>query len=417
MPQSWRRSFGRILFETPDWAWLLLALGLRLVFVMKLGGRFHQTDETGFDAGAWALASTGTLGAVPPIPGAFFALWFRLCGHSLLYPRLAQAFVSAGTAWVLGRMTASLSASRAAGRLAFILAAVYPFFIYYSGMVLSETLYLAAAVPGLWWLCSSLQERGASWRPPAAGGLALAAAALCRAEAMPVVVGIWAAALLACVAGRWPWRAWLCAVLLWSVPLLAWSARNLAATGRLSLDNHGGMAMLHGTMFFDLNEIDTGMAMSAIEQTPFYQESLSLPPAQRDRIYLRQSLLFMREHPRTVGRQWARKLVNFWRPYPRLDKAYLETPHSHPAAGLSRPAIVLISLACEPALILGGLWGLWGLRRRWGELFPLALFVLGTMSIHMVSVSQMRYRLPVMPILMLGAAAGAAARLRRGRAA
>ena len=168
MPQSWRKFLDRIFFETPDWAWLLLALGLRLAFAWKLGGRFHQTDEAGFDAGAWALATTGTLGqdgarwAVPPIPSAFFALWFRLCGHNLLYPRLAQAFVSAGTAWSLGRMTASLSASRTAGRLAFIMAAVYPFFIYYSGTLLSETLYLAAVVPGLWWLCKSLQERGAS---------------------------------------------------------------------------------------------------------------------------------------------------------------------------------------------------------------------------------------------------------------
>ena len=413
MPQPWRRSLDRILFETSDWAWLGLALGLRLVFVLKLGGRFHQTDEAGFAGLAWNLAATGTLGkdgapwAIPPIPAAFCALWFRLCGHSLLYPRLAQAFVSAGTAWVLGRMTASLGASRTAGRSAFILAAVYPFFIYYSGMVLSETLYLAAVVPGLWALCASLQERGASWRLPAAGGSALAAAALCRPEAMPIAVLFWLAGLAAWLLGRWSGRALCAAVLAWALPLTAWCVRNRAAVGAFALDLHGGITMLHGTLLFDENEVDTGVAMAAVEKMPFYQQSLSLPPAERDRLYLRQSLSFMRENPGRVARQWRRKFVNFWRLYPRTDKAYREDFYSHPGAGLGRAALVAVSLACEPALIIGGFWGLWGLRRRWGELYPLGLFLLGTMAIHVVSVSQMRYRLAVMPILILGAAVAA----------
>ena len=67
-----------------------------------------------------------------------------------------------------------------------------------------------------------------------------------------------------------------------------------------------------------------------------------------------------------------------------------------------------VSLACEPALFIGGFWGLWGLRRSWGRLAPLGLFLLGTMAIHVISVSQMRYRLAVMPILILAAAEAAA---------
>jgi hypothetical protein len=177
------------------------------------------------------------------------------------------------------------------------------------------------------------------------------------------------------------------------------------------LDIHGGITMLHGTLLLDENEVDTGVAMAALEKMPFYQRSLSLPMAERDRIYLRQSLSFMRDNPGRVARQWCRKLVNFWRLYPRTNKAYREDVYSHPGAGLGRAALVAVSLACEPALIIGGFWGLWGLRRRWGELFPLGLFLLGTTAIHMVSVSQMRYRLAVMPILMLSAAVAAAGRL------
>jgi 4-amino-4-deoxy-L-arabinose transferase-like glycosyltransferase len=421
MPRDWRRTLARLLFETPDWAWLLLALGLRLAFAWTLGGRFHQNDEVGFDEFSWNLASTGILGkdgqpwATPPIPDAFFALCFRLLGHNLLWPRLAQAFVSAGTAWALGRMTGRLSGSRTAGRLALILAAVYPFFVYYSGMVLSETLYLAAVVPGLWCLCASLQERGASWRLPAAAGLALAAAALCRPEAMPITVLFWLAGIAAWLRGRWSSRALCAALLAWALPLTAWCARNRAAVGVFALDLHGGLTLLHGSMLFEENEKDTALAMAALEKMPFYQASLSLPLPERDRIYLRQGLAFMRDNPGLVLRQWARKTVNFWRFYPRTDKAYREDFYSHPGAGLGRTALVAVSLACEPALIIGGFWGLWGLRRRWGELFPLGLFLLGTLAIHVISVSQMRYRLAIMPILILAAAAAAAARLEKAR--
>ena len=45
----------------------------------------------------------------------------------------------------------------------------------------------------------------------------------------------------------------------------------------------------------------------------------------------------------------------------------------------------------------------------------LGLFLLGTMAIHVVSVSQMRYRLAVMSILILGTAVAAAARLEKSR--
>jgi 4-amino-4-deoxy-L-arabinose transferase-like glycosyltransferase len=416
MPRPWRNAIERLVFETRDRSWLLLALGLRLGFSLSLGGRLHQTDETGFAEFAWNLASAGYLGkdgepwATPPLPSAFFAACFRLFGHNLLFPRLAQAFVSAATAWALGRMAGRLTGSPKAGRLALVLAAVYPFFIYYSGMVLSETLYLAFVVPGLWCLCASLRERGLSWRPAAAGGAALAAAALCRPEAMPITILIWLAGLAACLSGLWSRRALFAAVLAWALPLTAWCARNRAAVGVFALDTHGGLTLLHGSLLFEENEKDTALAMAALEKMPFYQESLSLPLPRRDGVYLRRGLAFMRDNPGTVLGQWARKAVNFWRFYPRTDKPYREDIFSHPGAGLSRAALVAVSLACEPALILGGFWGLWGLRRRWRELHPLWLFLLGTMAIHVVSVSQMRYRLPVMPILILAAAAAAARR-------
>ena len=402
-------ALGRVLNWGSDRTWLAAGLALRAVFALRLGERLYQTDEAGFVAAARQWASSGIVGVegraavLPPVPSVFFGTFFKL-GPSLLWPRLGQAAAGALAAWMIGRSAGALTGSPKAGRAALILACVYPFFIYYSGMLMSETLYTTLIVAGLWALCASLAEDGRRTWPAAAAGFLLGAAALCRAEGAPIFAVIWLAALGVCAAGRWRWRALLAAVACWALVLGLWAARNRAVSGRFSLDNHGGLALLHGTMLFDLNEIDTEVAMEEFSRTPLYKDSLALDDGQRDRLYLRTGLRFMADHPARTARQWARKFVNFWRFTPRADKAYAENAVSRPEAGFGRGALVAISLLFEPALILGGLCGLWTLRRRWATLFPQALFLLGTMGVHMISVSQMRYRLPVMPVLILGAA-------------
>ena len=73
------RRLGRI----PDWAWVALALALRLGFALKLGSRFYQVDESAFDAAAWGLAARHILGAdapqiIAPVPVSFFGLFYLL---------------------------------------------------------------------------------------------------------------------------------------------------------------------------------------------------------------------------------------------------------------------------------------------------------------------------------------------------
>jgi hypothetical protein len=407
----------RRLKNVPAWGWLALAAALRVAFALKLGDRFYQADESSFENVAWTWASTGVFGAggraavTGPLPCFFFGL-FYLFGRRMVLPRLGQAFVGAATAGAIGGMTTDLSGSRDAGKKALALSSVYPFFIYYSGMLLSETLYIFFIVPALWCLCRSLRAREADLASAGAAGFLLGLAGLCRTEAVPIALLVWlAAAGLVLARRRFSyWKPLLLSVLLWAAPLLAWACRNQARNGSYALDTHGGITLLIGTEYFDLNEQDTTVAMSALEKTPLYQEGQALPPAERDRLFTRRAFAYMREQPAETARHWVQKLINFWRFYPRADKAFSETATSRPSAGLGRGALLLISLLFEPWLILGGWWGFWALRRRWETLFPLALFSLGTMGVHMVSVSQMRYRLPVMPFLIFAAFAALAER-------
>jgi len=68
-----------------------------------------------------------------------------------------------------------MTGSKSAGRLALAISAIYPFFIYYSGMLMSEPLYLLFVTGGLWALCASIKKR----RSPLCriGGFLLALAA------------------------------------------------------------------------------------------------------------------------------------------------------------------------------------------------------------------------------------------------
>ncbi|MBI4348769.1 MAG: hypothetical protein HY553_18160 [Elusimicrobia bacterium] len=379
----------------PEQAWLALAFILRAAFALKVGSRMIQIDENAFDAAAWTLASTGSLGEhhIMPLSVSYFALFF-LGGHHPVLARLGQAALSTATVWLLGRATREATGSETASRLAVAVSAVYPFFIYYSGALMGETIYLFLLVAGVWRLL-----RG-SW---AAGGFMLGLSALARPEGAYIWAVIWALGGVAVLRRTWPAKAWALAVLCWALPLAAWCARNRAEYGKFALDVHGGITLLHGSEYFELNEQDTAVAMEAIEREPWYQEAMRLPPVERDEALRRRAFTFMRENPGRVVGQWAAKFVSFWRFYPRTDKVYIENRHSHPTAGAGRWALVAVSLAFEPWLIVLGILGLAALTRRDARLWPVPLFIVGTMGIHILSVSQMRYRLPAMPWLILGA--------------
>jgi len=391
----------RRLLELPDKLWLGLALSLRLGFALKLGDGLYQADENGYTAMAGLLARTGFFGAQrqaaiePPATTAFIAVFYRVFGAHPVFARLGMAFLGVAAAYLVGRLVEDLTGSKKSGKLALILACVYPFFVYYSAMLTSETPYLLSATAGLWLLCRSIRDR--SWTTAASAGAALGLAGLCRTEGVAIF-----AIIIACVFISADRRSSLAALICFAVPLGAWSARNHSYSGHFNLDEHGGRTILIGTMFFEQNEIDTANAVEAFQATEIWRSGSTLPPYEREKYFKNAAVSYMRENPgRTMG-QWARKFVNFWRFYPRLDKTLSRVPGNDPAAGLGRSALVLISLLFEPALILGGLGGLWELRGRWKELFPLVLFVSGTAAVHTLVVSQMRYRLAVMPVLMLG---------------
>jgi len=64
--------------------------------------------------------------------------------------KLGQAVVASALPWLNAGLTEEMTGSKSAGRLALAISAIYPSFIYYSGMLMSEPLYLLFVTGGLW---------------------------------------------------------------------------------------------------------------------------------------------------------------------------------------------------------------------------------------------------------------------------
>ena len=411
------RNFAKRLELSPPILWFSLGFILRLIFALTLGNRFYQIDESGFYSAAVNLARFNVYGSGnmassgAPIPALYYSLFFRFLGVYPLAARLGLLILDIFLVWIIWKMTEELTHSQMAGKIALAISSIYPFFIYYGAMMMSETPYLVLIGLGFWQFCKNLSEEGKNLMRSCAAGASLALAGLSRPEGAVIMLGIWPLAFFFSRKSLRLLKSLALSCLCWAAILFSWSLRNRVETGSFALDSHGGINLLYGTMLFNVNEQDTSAAIDSLNQMPSFAGIKKLPANLQDKIYWKAAFHFICEHPKTMIKQWGQKTINFCRFYPRQDKFYMEGPRSQPNVGLKRNALVLISLLTEPSLIFLGSWGFIKLLKINRAVYPIFLFILATFFLHVISVSQMRYRLPVMPFLILGFSSFVAERL------
>lgn len=388
---------------------LLLGLGLRAGLSLFLKEKAYQPDEGVYITLARDLLRFGVYGEggiptadKPPVVSLGLAGVFSVFGERLWVARLFNSLLSVLSAWLLYEYGTLLFGS-SVGALAAGIAAVYPFFIYWSGILMSETAAIFLVVSALYLTQRVLQERGGpaeAWL----AGLCWGLAALTRAQ------NLWCWAALAgwiafdCLRGkrRFPFLQFMLPV---ALLVSLWVYRNHRVVGAWTMDTHSGYTMIIRTMFYDEDNIDTGVAAAALARQDFFPEAMALSVAARDKFFFRKSVEWIREHPGLYLRHALGNFVQFWRFYPRVDKTVGVTPGSF--LFFSRNLFVVVALLTEPWLILLGAAGLYfGLRE--GRMIALpALYILGNTMIHSLVIAQMRYRMPVMPLVILFAAFGA----------
>jgi 4-amino-4-deoxy-L-arabinose transferase-like glycosyltransferase len=339
-----------------------------------------------------------------------YPLLIAACGANVRAVRVVQGLLDTSTVLAVFLLARLLVGGRVGPLLAAVVVAFNPYLIYFTGLILSETLFTAMLAWGMVLLAGSRSrtDRQSSllW---VLGGVVLGLSVLVRpsAVALPVLLGLLSVFLNPAMRPAYesdvrdrPRRRvppGLAMVLLTTVCLLPWTIRNRLVLGRwIWLDTNSGFTLYDG-----YNADASGASdQSFVDRMP---ELAVLSEVQRDEYLSRKATEYAQDHP---GRVWSLawlKLGRTWSPFP-LSEQFSRTELRLIAVAYSLPfdALVLISL-------------IWGGLPRAAKAFLITPAVYFSI-IHALTVGSLRYRIPAEPllaVLIAGLAASGATSWRR----
>lgn len=298
--------------------------------------------------------------------------------------------LSLGLMFVLGRHffgEAVAFASLAVG-------AFYPPFIFYFSQALRETMMVSLGLVSLWSVIE-LNDDG-SPRDFAAAGACSALTGLTNTIFLPFGLAVPIAAWLFArdkvrASGR------VACYLAIMLPLYSlWPLRNYSAFGSWIMGSTAGAG---STFYIHLvipeDVAGTPAQNDLVARDPVFSTAPNMSPAESERFYWKAGIRYVNENPLTYARLLAwRAFRDFWRIAPR-PKNY----------GLSYQTLKWVSLLSDGWIVPLGLLGLVLLRRRSRELLWVWLFVCSAMAPFVLIITMIRYRLSIMPLLIISACA------------
>jgi hypothetical protein len=410
------------------WIIFVAALALRVSWIgyrwLQRGAALDFSDEHVHWQLATNLANHGALvtedgryAARMPLYPLLLTPWAALGERGILAARLMQALAGAATAAIacaLARRYFGLAAALCIGALV----AADPFAVFFSNLLLSETVFTSMAL-GLVACACPLVLRPQPAQHAALAGVALlsAAAIFTRPSAVGWIVLLW---LFAWLADRDRWRATrrvAACVLVLAAALLPWGARNKAVIGGYAwLSSNGGVTL------YDAQgpQADGSSNQSFLRE--MWRDAWRPAPAnelERDRALAQRAWRQMREKPVRVLRLAGIKFLRMWNLKPNVEEY---------RGGAAAPVSALYTLAAL-LLALAGTWRGWrprgkpadahagvemyadedepgGLSARQTRAYlglvwlPVVYFTL----LHCIYIGSLRYRMPLMPFLLLAGA-------------
>jgi 4-amino-4-deoxy-L-arabinose transferase-like glycosyltransferase len=307
--------------------------------------------------------------------------FLAITGPDLRAARLLQAIVDTSTvlaAYLLARRWLAVGPSLLAGALV----AFNPFLVYFTGLLLSETLFTALltwGAAGLAWGWGPGRARGVAW----AGAVCLALSAIVRpsalllALALPLVTPVGWRRRLALLGG---------ATAMLFCLFTPWAMRNERLLGRpVVATTNGGITLYDG-----FNPAATGASdQSFVGRMPELQ---AMNEVERSDYLESLGWRFIAERPAEAMRLASVKLARTWSPAPL-------------SAEFGRPMYRLIGIAYAGPLYLLVIIGLWRRGLPWGAVLFLLTPAIYFSLVHVMSVGSLRYRVPVEPLLCVIAAA------------
>jgi hypothetical protein len=435
--------------------WVLIfaaALALRVGFGVTRGDELSFYDSQAYDQIARHLAAgegfhddVGRQASRAPGYPLFLAACHAVGLNRPVHIYLAQGVIDALACVLLFALGRKMFGEMA-GAIAGWVAALYPFFIYFCGILLAETLFTCGlvaymlllvrcrevleATPELQGdsvresLCSSAVPGGGNgtkktasdgacptsksaagcgcatspssvWALVAATGALAGALALVRSSFMlfPLfLLPFWAIRKTQRLRALATWGVMMAAMALVMTP---WTVRNYG------IFRHVIPTTLQvGESLYEANspyavERGGGPAIDLIDWVKD-RGGVMMNEYQNNEFFKNAAKEWIRRHPGEFVALAFKKLGRFWNPVPNYG------PYRS-------PAYVAVSLAAFIPIIALAVVGIAACRRRTGELLLLLSPVFYFTALHAVFVGSVRYRVPVMPFVILLAAVGASA--------
>jgi 4-amino-4-deoxy-L-arabinose transferase-like glycosyltransferase len=339
-----------------------------------------------------------------------YPAFVALCGGSVVAVRVVQAFIDTSTVLAIFLLARRFAGeARAAPLLAAAAVAFNPFLVYFSALLLTETLY-ASLLAWAMWLMVSARVWAAGVTPLFAGVALLIAGVYVRPSGVALPVLLAAATVLIDARHtppsrpprRFVVRLLSCASVVLIVGLITvaalvpWAARNDRVLGRWvwSTSNDGI------TAYDGFHPRATGKSdQRFLNEMPHVREMGEL---ERSDFFADRAKELVREDPARAAGLAVRKVARTWSPVP------LSEEFGRP---MYRAAALLFALPFDVLAVAGAVT----LRRRRAALLFLLLPALYFTAVHALSVGSLRYRVPAEPPLAVLAGLGAA-RLLSGRA-
>lgn len=340
------------------------------------------------------------------MPGypAFLAL-FVSWPHFLLRARIVQALLGALAApatYLLAKRWGCLLESRDAtfsyphvALFAGLAVAFDPFLIFFSGLLLTETLFTTALVMA--WifvlpLSGSLATVG--YRQAIPAGVMLWICIMLRPSAVILIILVPVAIVICRRFDRSAMAAGALIIVIVAAGLLPWALRNRTVIGEWCwLTTRGGISLYDGW-----HEGATGA--SDLAHTKVMSEVSGLGEREWDDYFSRLAWTAARQDPLRVLRLAGCKFLRMWNFIPNVGAYRSGWP-------------VVLSAIWMFVILISAAVGLWWHRYavRWWVM--LLLPAAGFTMLHTVFVASIRYRVPVMPMIMVLSATGMVILLKR----
>ena len=386
-------------------AWSANGVGLEVVderHYATLAG--NLTDGVGF---AWGPGEPTSIR--PPLYPAFVAaIWGAVGEKNLQAVRWVQVVVSLFSVWLVYLIGCQWFDRRSA-LLAAAGMAIYPSLLFAGVLILTETVFVVLLLLFIW-CCGRLEERP-SLSMAFAAGLALGLSALARSVMWPFILLVPAMAWFGLRSGRSARVQVIVALVVGYAAVVGpWAVRNTLLQGTSTVvDTMGGLNLLMG----NYEHTPEDRMWDAVSLTGDQYWSATLPKlapdgrrwteGTKEKWAQRQAVAYMLEHPGTTLRRSLLKFADFWgleRDFiAGFQRGYYQAPTWFVAVGA---AFITLAYIATAILAVVGIFMSPPDRRAHVFLLTVILFICG---VHTIVFGHSRYHLPLIPILLLYAAA------------